>query len=91
MAHTVVLSWTASTDSVDGYNVYRGTSPGAENTLLNPSPITTTTFTDTTPTDGEFFYVVRSVKGGVESVNSNESIARILPAPPTALTVVSIT
>ena len=91
MAHTVVLSWTASTDGIEGYNIYRGTSPSAENTLLNLSPIIGTTFTDTTPTDGEFFYVVRSVKGGIESVNSNESIARILPAPPTALTIVSIT
>jgi hypothetical protein len=91
MAHTVVLSWTASTDSIDGYNLYRGTSPGAENTLLNLSPIIGTTFTDTTPTDGEFFYIAKSIKGGVESLGSNEVTARILPAPPTALTVVSIT
>lgn len=82
MAHTVVLSWTASTDVVDGYNVYRG--PAGAETLL-ASGVTGTTYTDSSPlqvTD----YIVRSVRGGVESVNSNEiSVSLPAPAAPTGL------
>ena len=89
MSHSVALSWTASTDTVDGYNIYRGTAAGGEATtpVNTGGPVTGTTFTDTSVTDGDFFYVARSVKGGVESVNSNEVEAKIVPAPPTSLTV----
>lgn len=89
MAHSVQLSWTASTDTVDGYNLYRGTVSGGETTKVNTAIITATTFTDSSPVLGENFYVARSMKGGVESVNSNEATAVILPAPPTALVVVT--
>jgi hypothetical protein len=75
---------------VDGYNVYRGFSPGAEGTTpLNPALITGTTFTDTTPLVGEDYYVVKASKSGVLSVASNEVAAAILPAAPTGLTVVA--
>ncbi len=89
MAHSASLSWTASTDTVDGYNVYRGSAAGAETTKVNSALITGTTFIDTNPPLGQDFYVARSSKGGVESINSNEVSAVILPAPPTALAVVA--
>ena len=91
MTHDVVLSWTASVDVVDGYNIYRGTAAGQETTKVNTIVIVGTTFTDNTVTTGDFFYVARSVKAGIESVNSNEVSAVILPAPPTALVVTTIT
>ena len=88
MAHSVSLSWTASTDAVDGYNVYRGTGPGAEGTTaLNSALVTGTTYVDSTATVGEDYYTVKSSKSGVLSVASNEVSAQLLPAPPTALTV----
>ena len=89
MAHSVSLSWVASTDPVSGYNVYRGATAGAETTLLTPTPITGTTFVDSAPLLGEDFYVAKSVLNGVQSVASNEVSTVILPAPPTALVVVS--
>lgn len=90
MAHSVDISWTASVDTVDGYNVYRGTASGSETTTpLNSALVTGTTYTDTTVIPGEYFYVVTSSKSGVESVHSNEISARILPAPPTMLVLVS--
>lgn len=89
MPHSVVLSWTASTDTVDGYNIYRGSASGAETTKLNTALITVDTFTDSAPALGEDFYVVKSSVGGVESPVSNEVNAVILPAPPTGLKVVS--
>ena len=90
MAHSVSLSWTASSDAVDGYNVYEGPSAGGETRKVNSAVVTGTTFIDASPTLGNNFYVARSVKNGVESVNSNEVNAVILPAPPTALVVVSV-
>jgi len=89
MAHSAVLSWTASTDAVDGYNVYRGSAAGQESTKINSALVTDVTFTDSSIPLGDSFYVVKSSLGGVESVASNEVSAVILPAPPTALTLVS--
>ena len=90
MAHSVNLSWTASTDPVSGYNIYKGTVSGQETTLVNTALITGTTYNDTSEGPGVLFYVARSVLNGVESINSNEVKATILPAAPTALTVVSV-
>lgn len=89
MAHSVNLSWAASSDPSSSYNVYRGTAAGAETTLLNAAPITATTYDDTTPTAGTWFYAVKSVLNGVESVDSNEVTVSLRPAPPTSLVVVS--
>jgi hypothetical protein len=87
MAHSVSLNWTASTDAVDGYNVYRGTAAGQETTKINSSLVSGTSLVDASPLLGNDFYVARSVKNGVESINSNEANAVILPAAPTALVI----
>lgn len=88
MAHQAVLTWTASADAVQGYNIYRGTAAGQETTKVNgTTPVTETTYTDTPLPPGPVFYVVRAVENGVESVNSNEVSAVILPAAPTALSI----
>lgn len=85
MSHTVALNWTASTDTVDGYNVYRGSAAGQETTKLNSAVIVGTTFTDASPLLGDTFYIARSVVGGIESTNSNEVSVVLLPAAPTQL------
>lgn len=89
MSHSVNLQWAASTDPVSGYNVYRGATAGQETTLLTPTPITGTTFDDTSATVGISFYVVKSVLNGVESNASNEVSVTLRPAPPTNLVVLS--
>jgi hypothetical protein len=90
MAHSVSLSWTASTDSVNGYDVYRGTGPGAEGTVpINVTLITGTTYIDTAPVIGQNYYVVKASENSVLSVASNEILASIAPAAPTGLTLVS--
>lgn len=89
MSHNVNLSWTASADASSGYNVYRGTAAGQETTLLTATPITATTYDDTTETAGIWFYAVKSVVNGVESGPSNEVSVSLRPAAPTALVVVS--
>lgn len=96
VAHCVVLSWNASTDAVDGYNVYRSTASGAEaapaiNTTLTADGCAGTSVSPCSYLDanvvvgGSYFYVVRAVKSGVESLNSNEASAQIRPAAPANL------
>jgi hypothetical protein len=83
-AHDVILSWTASTSSgVVGYNVYRGTTSGGENsTPLNSAPITGTTFTDSIVTAGQtYYYVITAVNASdTQSADSSE-ISATVPSP----------
>jgi fibronectin type 3 domain-containing protein len=88
MAHSVSLSWIASTDVVDGYNVYRGPSAGSESTtpVNGATLVLGTTFVDSSVVEGStYYYYATGVKGGVESLHSNEVQAVVLPAAPTNL------
>lgn len=93
LAHQVDLTWVASTDTVSGYNVLRGTVSGGPYTIVNSALIVGTSFNDPGPFAnlGPFFYVAESVFNGKDSVFSNETPAVFLPPlPPTALSVVSV-
>lgn len=94
MAHNAHLSWNASADSVDGYNVYRGTAPGAEGaTPINGATLVSgLVYDDATVAVGvKYSYVVTAVKNGFESPHSTEfTTSVILPSAPTNL-VVTIT
>lgn len=82
-SHAVSLSWTASTSSVVGYNVYRGTISGGPYTLkLNAAPVTGTTYTDAAVASGQgYYYVVTAVDAaGTESAYSTQASATI-PTP----------
>jgi Abnormal spindle-like microcephaly-assoc'd, ASPM-SPD-2-Hydin/Protein of unknown function (DUF1573) len=79
----VTLSWTASTSSVAGYNVYRSTVSGGPYTiLLNSSLVTGLSYTDSTVEAGvTYYYVVVAVSAsGVESSYSNQASATV-PVP----------
>jgi hypothetical protein len=79
-AHTVGLSWDASTfPNGVGYNVYRGPSANGPNTKINSSLDPNTTYSDTTLQAGEtYYYVTTAVDNqGVESAYSNQSEATI--------------
>lgn len=89
--HSVTLTWTASADTVDGYEVYRGTTSGGEAaTPLNATILNALTYVDTPPGPGTYFYYVKSSAGGVLSVPSAEVKALVPPFPPTALVVSAI-
>jgi fibronectin type 3 domain-containing protein len=79
-AHSVSLSWTASTTAVTGYNVYRGTVNGGPYTLVNTGGLITTgvTFTDNSVQNGvTYYYVATAVDGSGESAYSNQATANV--------------
>lgn len=78
-AHSATLSWTASTSTISGYNVYRGTVNGGPYTLINTSLVTALSFMDTNVTSGATYYYVTTAvdSSGNESVDSNPVTAVI--------------
>jgi len=80
VAHTVSLSWDASTSqNVVGYNVYRGPSSNGPYAKLNTTLDSQTAYSDGTVQGGQtYFYVTTAVDNmGNESAYSNQSQATI--------------
>jgi Domain of unknown function (DUF4082)/Abnormal spindle-like microcephaly-assoc'd, ASPM-SPD-2-Hydin/Cep192 domain 4 len=77
--HKVTLSWTPSTSTVSGYNVYRGTQKGGPYNKATSSLVPGSTYTDTTVQSAlTYYYVVTSEQSnGMESVYSSEVSATI--------------
>jgi fibronectin type 3 domain-containing protein len=71
----VILQWTATTGATS-YNVYRGTSAGAERTTPVATGITTPSFTNTGLLNGTTYYFkVAAVDGGGTGPQSSEANA----------------
>jgi len=77
--HSVMLSWSASSSTVSGYNVYRSTVSGSGYTKLNSGLVGGNSYDDTSVQSGTtYFYVTTSVdSGGGESTYSNQATAVI--------------
>ncbi len=82
VSHSVALSWTPSTSTVVGYNVYRSAVSGGPYSKLDSSAVATDGFTDLAVQAGQtYFYVVKSVTDtGVESADSNQ-VSATVPTP----------
>lgn len=82
VAHSVDLSWTASTSTVAGYNVYRGGVSGGPYSRINSGVDPSTIYTDSTVLSGQtYYYVVTAVDGsGTESAYSNQ-VQAVIPTP----------
>jgi hypothetical protein len=82
VAHSVTLTWTASTSSVAGYNVYRAAQSGGPYTMINTALQPGTSYADLSVQAGNtYYYVVTAAdSSGTESVNSNEVTAAV-PSP----------
>jgi fibronectin type 3 domain-containing protein len=90
-AHSIKLTWTASTTSGVTYTVYRGTSAAGPFTVI-ASGLSVITFTDTTATDAvQYFYEVDAILSGEDSGPSNEVSATepANPNPPSGLAAVA--
>jgi hypothetical protein len=104
-AHSVGLTWTASTDAAANpslaYNVYRlnGACPavaptsvsGSGFTKINTASVTTTAYTDSTVAPGTYCYFATAFISATESVPSNDASAVVQPKSPTSLGVTTIT
>jgi len=79
VSHSVVLTWTASTSTVAGYNMYRSTVSGGSYTRVNSAVVAATTFTDSAVQGGQTYYYVATAvdSSGVESVFSSEVSAAV--------------
>ncbi len=75
----VNLTWTASTDVVVGYNMYRSPTSGGAYSKINTVLIAGTAYTDSSVTHGQtWFYVATAVAAnGAESVYSNEATTTV--------------
>ena len=80
--HTVDLSWSPSSSTVAGYNVYRGGVSGGPYTRINSSLGVLASYTDTSVQSGQTYYYVTTAvdSNGVESGHSNEASA-LVPTP----------
>jgi carboxypeptidase family protein len=78
-AHSVALTWDASTSTVSGYNVYRSTVSGTGYTKINSALVPTLAYTDATVVSGTTYYYVATAvdSSGNESVYSNEVSAPV--------------
>jgi hypothetical protein len=79
-SYSVSLSWTPSSSSYSGFNVYRGAQSGGPYSKINSSLIATPSYTDTSVTAGDtYYYVATEVDTtGVES-NYSSQVSAIIP------------
>lgn len=75
-AGQVTLQWTAAKDtSLQGYNIYRSETPGGPFTKLNSSPVSGTSFVDSSPAGTTEYYQVSAVDSSGESEKAATAIA----------------
>jgi hypothetical protein len=73
VSHSVNLSWNASTSSVAGYNVYRGTQQAGPYSKINPVLEIATVYTDNSVVSGQTYYYTTTAvdSSGTQSGYSN--------------------
>jgi len=78
-SYSVSLSWTPSSSSYSGFNVYRSTASGGPYNRIDTSMVSTTSYTDPNVTTGQtYYYVATEVDTtGMESNYSSEVSATI--------------
>jgi hypothetical protein len=80
VTHAVTLSWTPSSSSYEGFNVYRGAVSGGPYSRVDSSMISAVSYTDSNVTAGQtYYYVATEVDNtGTESSYSSE-VSAVIP------------
>ena len=79
-AHSVALSWIPSSSSVAGYNVYVSSSSAGPYSLLNSSPVPTTSYVDTNVQAGDTYYFrITSVSTSYQESVPTASVQATVP------------
>lgn len=79
-AHTVSLTWAASTSNVVGYNAYFSLASGGPYTKLTSSPVPATDYNDTSAESGQTrFYVITSVNSSNEESAYSSQVSAQIP------------
>jgi len=80
VSHEVTLSWSPSTSSVVGYNVYVSTVSGGNYTKLTSSPVPSSNYTDAgLQTAQTRYYVVTSIDSNNDESAYSTQVAAIVP------------
>jgi hypothetical protein len=81
--YTVSLSWNASTSpNVTGYNIYRRTGTSGGYTKINTAVNSTTSYVDTSVTDGlTYYYETTAVNSSGEESAASAAVQAVIPAP----------
>jgi hypothetical protein len=79
VSHTVSLTWTPSSSTYSGFNIYRGTTSGGPYSKVDTSMISTTTYVDSGVSSGQTYYYVATEldSTGAESAYSSQVSATI--------------
>ena len=89
----VAISWTASTEAVDGYHVYRSLSNDGPYARISSNVVSGVSFVDNNPVNDTLFYQVRAIKsqvtpgGGIYVNNSVGPISYVVYVPSTPPTI----
>jgi len=87
----VSLSWSATEDATS-YSIYRGTSAGGESSTAIATGITSTSYTNTSLTNGTtYYYKIKAVNSFGSSGYSNETSGKPTSSAPSAPTGVAAT
>jgi hypothetical protein len=79
-AHSVMLSWSPSTSSVVGYNIYVSTVSGSNYVKLTSSPVPSSNFTDSgLQTAQTRYYVVTSVDSSNDESGYSNEVTAVVP------------
>jgi fibronectin type 3 domain-containing protein len=78
--HSVALSWTASSSTVAGYNVYVSPSSAGPYSLLNSSPVPSTSYVDTNVLAGDTYYFrITSVSTSSQESAPSATVQAVIP------------
>jgi len=78
--HSVTLSWNSSSSVIAGYNIYVSSSSSGPYSLLNSSPVPTTSYVDTNVQAGDTYYFrITSVNSSYQESAPSATVQATIP------------